>query len=243
MLGRLERDPKRCIIRGRPLPDINRKRCRRLLYPLIDDDGQEIDPTFEAVSRHWLAFDFDDLGAPNWNADDLVHRRAAIGRDQAGHHVRTAWPDDPAELVELDLAGDADPAPVDPVKDWPLGVRAAVWTLPPEFGDASAWWQMTSSAGIKPGIRLRLWYWLDHAIDDQACKRWLADAPVDRSLFSAVQVHYVAAPNFADPADDPVPSAPAGGGATRTSSRCPNSPARAGRHRPPPSPGMAAVAA
>jgi hypothetical protein len=64
---------------------------------------------------------------------------------------------------------------------------------------------MTSSAGIKPGIRLRLWYWLDRPVSDAECKRWLAEAPVDRALYSPAQVHYVAAPIFDDPADDPVP--------------------------------------
>ena len=64
---------------------------------------------------------------------------------------------------------------------------------------------MTSSAGLKPGVRLRLWYWLDRAVDDQPCKRWLEASPVDRSLFSPVQAHYIARPNFADLADEPVP--------------------------------------
>ena len=83
--------------------------------------------------------------------------------------------------------------------------RAAISTLPPEFHNVSAWWQVTSSAGIKPGIRLRLWFWLDRPVSDDEAKRWLADAPVDRSLYSPVQVHYVAQPVFDPPELDPVP--------------------------------------
>jgi hypothetical protein len=60
---------------------------------------------------------------------------------------------------------------------------------PPEFQNVSTWWQMTNSAGIKPGIRLRLWFWLDRPVTDDEAKRWLAYAPVDQALYSPVQVH------------------------------------------------------
>lgn len=203
LLASLECLSDRCIIRGRPLPGINRKRCRRLLYPVLDDDGREIDPTFEAVPRHVLAVDFDDLPTPVWNADDLARRRAAIDRDRAEHGVPAPKGEEDGE--DIDLAGDDDPAPIDPVADWALVVRAAVSTLPAEFQNASAWWQMTSSAGLKPGIRLRLWFWCDRPVTDQECKRWLAGSPVDLALYSPVQIHYIAAPIFDDPADDPVP--------------------------------------
>ena len=138
LLASIETYPAVCIIRGRPLPEINRNRCRRLIYPTIDDEGREWEPTFEAAARRWIALDFDDLPVPTWDADDLARRREAILRDRAEQHAPTAWPDDPAELVEPDQDGDADPAPIDPVKDWPLAVRAAVSTLPPEFSPASA---------------------------------------------------------------------------------------------------------
>ena len=33
--------------------------------------------------------------------------------------------------------------------------------LPPEFQQADCWYHFSSSMGIKPGIRLHLWYWLN----------------------------------------------------------------------------------
>jgi hypothetical protein len=64
--------------------------------------------------------------------------------------------------------------------------------------------QTTASAGVKPGIRARLWYWLDRPVSDAEAARWLADAPVDRSLFRAVQPIYTAVPVFRG-CGDPLP--------------------------------------
>lgn len=218
LLASLESCPTACVIRGRPLPGTNLQRTWRLLYETTDEDGRTREATFEPAARRWIALDFDDLPTPEWNEDDLARRRQAILDDYARRNTPDAAglvpPYEGAAILEdeaeaavwdIDIAGDADPAPIDPVTDWALVCRHAVSTLPTEFHPASCWWQMTSSAGIKPGIRLRLWFWLDRPVTDQECKRWLADAPVDRSLYSAVQVHYVARPIFADPADDPVP--------------------------------------
>jgi hypothetical protein len=202
LLASLETYSAVCIIRGRQLPSIDLARCRRLKDP-DPEDGTP--PSFEPAARCWLGIDIDSLPAPIWDPDKLARRREAIMRDRAERHVPATWPDDPAEMVEPDQAGDLDPAPIDPVRDWAIAIRAAVVTLPPEFHDVSCYWQMTSGAGIKPGIRLRLWYWLDRPVSDEECKRWLADAPVDCSLYGAVAIHYTAAPIFADPADDPVP--------------------------------------
>jgi hypothetical protein len=60
------------------------------------------------------------------------------------------------------------------------------------------------SAGIKPGIRCHLWWWLSRAISDAEAKGWLAGAPVDRSLYAPVALHYVAAPLLAPGTPDPV---------------------------------------
>jgi hypothetical protein len=215
VLTEIARDPRACIIRGRPLPGIDRARCRRLIYPQIyDETGELIPPTFEPAPRRWLALDIDDLPTPEWDADDLARRRSAIRQDWArrnhpDHPQRPAplWRiDDDGELPpEMDLAGDRDPAPIDPVRDPELAIRAVLVTLPPELGRTSCWWQMTASAGIKPGVRMRLWFWLGRPLSNAEAKRWLVDAPVDRSLYSAVQPHYVACPIFEPPDLDPVP--------------------------------------
>jgi hypothetical protein len=203
-LDRVSRDPHACVIRGRPKPGIDRKRCWRLIYDTVDESGRTRTATFEAAARRHIALDFDNLPVMTWNPEGLARRRAAIERDRAANSfgAETKGEDDGEDF---DLAGDLDPAPVDPVKDWALVCRQAIATLPAEFHGRSCWWQMTSSAGIKPGIRLRLWFLLDRAVTDEECKVWLADAPVDRSLFNPIQVHYVARPIFDPPELDPVP--------------------------------------
>lgn len=203
LLERLERDPHACLIRGRPLPDVDRAQTRRLLYPQLEEDGTLVPETFEAAARRYIALDFDDLPVPLWNEDDLARRRKAIARDRAEHPRRPPKTEDDGE--DYDLAGEEDPAPIDPARDWSLICRAAISTLPVEFHNAHAWWQMTSSAGIKTDIRMRLWFWLDRLVTDAEAKRWLADSPVDCSLYSAVQVHYTSAPIFEPRSADPVP--------------------------------------
>jgi hypothetical protein len=179
-LRSLEPAPYSFAIRGEPLASTDLERTRRLLYEQVDEDGVVWPATFEARARQWLAVDFDDLPAPVWDEDKLARRRAA--------------------------GGGADPAPIDPARDSEIVCRAALSTLPEEVHDASAWWQMTSSAGLKAdSIRLRLWFWLDRPVSDAEVKRWLKNAPVDHSLYSPVQAHYTAAPIFDPPELDPVP--------------------------------------
>jgi hypothetical protein len=187
LLACIEGDPHACVVRGTPLPGVDRSRCRRLLYEQIDHGGSPVAATIGLSARRWLALDFDDLPTPSWNERDLAARRLAIERDRAEHGPPLPKSEDDGE--DIDLAGDGDPAPIDPVADWALACRVAISTLPPGFHSASAWWQMTSSAGIKPGIRLRLWFWLDRPVTDDEAKRWLAYAPVDQALYSPVQVH------------------------------------------------------
>jgi hypothetical protein len=205
LLANLERDPSRCVIRGRPLPGTNRNRCRRLLYPTVDNAGREWPATFETASRRWLALDFDSLPTPQWNEEDLARRREAIARDRLEHPPHPSRPKGADDGEDYDFDADGDPAPIDPVRDWTLVIRAAVSLLPTQFHGTSAWWQMTSSAGIKPGVRLRLWYWLGREISDDEAKRWLRESPTDLALFNPVQVHYTAAPIFDPPSLDPVP--------------------------------------
>lgn len=59
----------------------------------------------------------------------------------------------------------------------------------------------TASHGIKPGARLRLWFWCDRPLMGAECKRWLAGAPVDRTVFGVAQPIYTAHPLFIGRAD------------------------------------------
>lgn len=204
-LAELERNRHSFVIRGEPLSTTDRSRCRRLLYDQLED-GVEVPATFEPAARRWLALDFDALPTPQWDHVHLARRREAIARDRAEHHEASPiWHvDDPGELPPELCADDLDPAPIDAVRDWSLVCAAAVATLPPEFQAVTAWWQMTSSAGIKPGVRIRLWFWLDRPVRDAEAKRWLEGCPVDPALYNPVQAHYVAKPIF-HRARDPVP--------------------------------------
>jgi hypothetical protein len=198
-LASLEHERCSCVIRGEPLPGINLA-CTRRLKDAAEDGTP---PSFTPAARHWFGIDFDSLPAPVWDPERLARRRAAIQRDRLKNGVPLPKGEDAGE--DVDLAGDEDPAPIDPARDWAIVIRAAVVTLPAEFHDASSYWQMTSSAGIKPGIRLRLWYWCARPVNDDEAKRWLEASPVDTSLHGAVAIHYTAAPIFDPPGLDPVP--------------------------------------
>jgi hypothetical protein len=81
-LADFERRPRAFVIRGAPLPTTNLSRCRRLIYPQVEEDGELVPETFEAAARRWLALDFDDLPTPTWNEEDLARRREAIVHDR-----------------------------------------------------------------------------------------------------------------------------------------------------------------
>ncbi len=112
--------------------------------------------------------------------------------------------DVPRHWLALDIDGLPLPESADP-SDLPACARAVLPLLPPPFGAAACIVQATASHGIKPGARLRLWYWCNRPLSGADCKRWLANAPVDRSVFGAAQVIYTAAPIFSDGRADPLP--------------------------------------
>ncbi len=117
-------------------------------------------------------------------------------------------PDAPATIipaarhwVALDIDSLPCPDSIDPVHDIDEVVEFVVGHLPPEFEGASCHWALTSSAGIKPGIRLRLWFWFDRPLEDWQLKTWLDGYPVDHSVFAPAQPIYTAAPIFKGMAD------------------------------------------
>ena len=121
--------------------------------------------------------------------------------ESAAHH----W-------VPLDIDSLPCPDGMDPINDPGAAVEHIVTHLPPEFHGVTCFWQHTSSAGMKPGIRMRLYFWADRLLSDEDLKTWLGatdDAgqrlyPVDLSIFSPVQPIYTAKPTF-DGVTDPVP--------------------------------------
>jgi hypothetical protein len=112
-----------------------------------------------------------------------------------------------AEAARAWLALDVDGVPLPEGTDaCDLAACAAVVVrlLPEAFHGVACIVQATASHGIKPGARLRLWYWCDRAITGAECKRWLKGAPVDLSIFGGVQLIYTAAPIF-EGHPDPIP--------------------------------------
>jgi len=64
--------------------------------------------------------------------------------------------------------------------------------------------QWSSSMGVKPGLRVHLWYMLDRAVADRSVKSWIKGlGAYDTGLYQPVQPHYTAAPRF-DGVEDPL---------------------------------------
>ena len=137
-----------------------------------------------------------------------------IDRRDAPRRLRPRG-DQPATLLpqarywlSLDLDSVPCPAGIDLIFEPDRVVEYVVELLPEEFHGVSVFWAFTSGHGIKPGIRIRLFYWLDRPLEDWELKVWLtpliAAKLIDAALFNPVQATYTAAPVFID-MNDPVP--------------------------------------
>ena len=104
-------------------------------------------------------------------------------------------------MIDIDsLPWDGD------LEDQKAMIAYASSQLPAEFRSADCWYHFSSSMGIKSGIRVHLWYWLERPCSDDEMKAWLAGCPVDMGLFNPVQIHLTANPHFIDGAVDPYPN-------------------------------------
>jgi hypothetical protein len=109
--------------------------------------------------------------------------------------------DVPHRWLALDLDGVARPDDV-PATDLAGCGHAAIQRLPGAFHGVRCIAAASASHGIKPGCRLRLWYWLDRPTTGDELTRWLRAAPVDASLNRPAQLCYTAGPVFAPGAGD-----------------------------------------
>ena len=101
----------------------------------------------------------------------------------------------PRRWLMVDFDSVEAPVGLDPTD----GEFAALWLrglLPSAFDQASFWWSFTSGAVFKPGLRMRMAFWLDQPLSQDELDRWLDDTPCDKSLFRPVQPNYVAFPIF-----------------------------------------------
>jgi hypothetical protein len=104
-------------------------------------------------------------------------------------------------MIDIDsLAWDSD------INDQRTMLAHAIQQLPTEFQSVNYWYHFSSSMGIKAGIRVHLWFWLDRPCSYDEMKAWLSGYPVDLRLFNPIQIHLSANLRFIDGAVDPYPN-------------------------------------
>ncbi len=192
------------------------RRLAKLVHPDGRVEGYDQARTFDLAERP-----VPDLAAladllrgllPRW---DMAVVRGAIADPQRVRGVRRLLhPDakmrEPATLrdvprrwLALDMEGIPLPADV-PAADLHACYHIALATLPEAFQGCACIVQASGSHGIKPDLRLRLWFWCDRPVGGAELKRWLRHTPADPSLFGAAQPIYTAAPVMAGGAIDPL---------------------------------------
>ena len=156
--------------------------------------------------------------------DNLDQHQAVIHGGVIGHEIdevvkcipRWLYPrseDAPATIREashhwvmMDVDGIQCPDGLDPVAEPERAAAHVISLLPEEFYGAAHWWQLTGSAGFKPGIRMRLAFWMDRKLATSDVKIWLSKVKgLDLSIYTANQLVYAAPPVFHDGIEDPVP--------------------------------------
>ncbi|MBL6082093.1 hypothetical protein JMJ56_29380 [Belnapia sp. T18] len=108
----------------------------------------------------------------------------------------------------IDVDGYPLPDHADLADDPEAAIEAAVHDLlPPCFHDVECFWQLSASAGFKPGVlKVHLFFWLAEPISNEDLKLYLhVHAPaVDRAPYNAAQPHYIADP-IIESGHDPLP--------------------------------------
>jgi len=115
--------------------------------------------------------------------------------------------------IMLDIDKFACPEFMNPAKNPEESVKWVLDTLPEPFRNTSCYYKFSSSQNVLSGskqganISIHLWFWCDRSVLDDEWKRYFnsVDSPVDKTLFSSVQIHYTATPVFEN-MDDPLPN-------------------------------------
>ena len=82
----------------------------------------------------------------------------------------------------------------------------ALDAMPKVFQRTACIIQASANHGIKPGCRLRGWFWCDRALTGREITRWLSGTPCDSSVWRTVQPIYTAAPVFESGRAEHLPS-------------------------------------
>ena len=97
--------------------------------------------------------------------------------------------------IGLDVEGVARPDDVD-AADLVACAQLAIALLPGEFRAVRCIVQASASHGLKPGCRLRLWFWASRPVSGAELSYWMRRSPVDNCLFRPAQITYTASPIF-----------------------------------------------
>ena len=142
------------------------------------------------VIRGGIRLGFEDIALRHGGVRRLAHDRPDEIAGVAVFEERARrW-------IALDLDSFPLPAHIDPVADIDHVLDAAIERLPAEFRAASCFRQLTSGHGIKPGGRVRLFFWLSRPVTNAEARRWIPKSIADPSVHAIVQPIYVAAPLF-----------------------------------------------
>jgi hypothetical protein len=160
----------------------------------------------------------------------LLHRDPKTGDEPTFSAAPRRW-------FALDFDHIQAPALTDAATDPEAAIEHLIGLLPPEFHDASCFWQFTASQSLpdhEGTLSARLWYWAEEPLTDADLTRWAAHVNrsgrlIDPALFRPVQATYIASPIFDKSFPDPLatlrhPPRPRGHGV--------RDPAAAGRQRP-----------
>ena len=129
--------------------------------------------------------------------------------------IRGNVPSDESEIISRDKATilasprswcmiDIDGLFWDGPNDHEAMLNHAISHLPAEFQNTDCYYHFSSSMGIKDGIRVHLWYWLDRSCSDEEMSVWLSGSAADPRMYNPIQIHLTANPRFVNGAVDPV---------------------------------------
>ena len=145
-------------------------------------------------------------GKPKSDAKHTVQRKI--------HPPNASFEPEPRYWVVLDIDKLAHPMHMDASKNPEEIIEWAIQILPPLFQNTRFAYKFSSSQNVpkiigsrgKPSVSVHLVFWCDRKVSDAEWKRYFKANPckVDTSLFSAVQIHYTANPEFEN-FDDPLP--------------------------------------
>lgn len=122
-----------------------------------------------------------------------------FGVPRLSNGPRATFDDTPRHWVAVDVDGFAGT----------MTEFMALFTgLYPKFKDTSHIVQRTSSFGIRMGLNIRLWYYLNLPATSMYWRRFFAGeaagrCSIDNSIYKTVHIHYTAAPVFMDNVPDP----------------------------------------